>query len=109
MSYEEFKQLQAQGKVEVDKTTVSDLLDDLPKKERNSITRWATLGVVSAVIGILLIGTFSFWLGIIVLAAGSWWCSKKAKEVSQSVILAYAEQNENFFNELVARNALKTR
>jgi hypothetical protein len=109
LTYEEFKKLHAEGRVEVEKSAASDFLDDLPKKKRNPIAVRATAGVVSAVVGILVMTTLSVLLGIAIVAAATPWFSRKAKAATQSAILDHAAENKAFFDRLAEHEALKTR
>jgi hypothetical protein len=108
MTYEEYIDLRKMGKIRagIDNSTALKLIDYLPKRYQYAHYFWSWVWILS-IPGFICVAIFiKWWVGLLLLFFVTPLIFKSTKKSAAQFVLEYAEQNKEFFEELVKNNIL---
>jgi len=108
MTYEEFIALRKARKIKegIENQVALKLVDYLPKRYQYAHIFWSWIWMLS-IPGFILVSIFvKWWIGLLLLCVVTPALSKGTKITAVHFVLEYAEENKDFFNELVKNDRL---
>jgi hypothetical protein len=111
MTYQEFTALRKakQIKAGVDQSTALKLIDYLPKQYQAAHTFWSWVWMLSMPAFIAIAIFVKWWIGLLLLFIVTPLIKSGIKQSAAQFVLEHAEENEEFFNMLIANNILTFR
>lgn len=107
MTYQEYRTLRTAGQISagIDNSTALRLIDRLPRQYQYAHTFWSWVWMLS-IPGFIILAFFTFGIGILGLIFVTPMIFRATKKSAAQFVLQHAEDDEAFFNLLVARNLL---
>jgi hypothetical protein len=108
MTYEEYKHLRQTGQVVagLDTSAALRLVDYLPKHYQYAHIFWSWVWLLSVPAFICVSIFFKWWVGLLLLFFVTPIIFRATRKSAAEFVLEHAEEDEQFFNELVRQNVL---
>lgn len=109
MTYIEYKLLRANGRISagIDHSTALKLVGHLPKRYQSANLVGSWIWVLS-ILGFICISIFvKWWAGLLLLIFVTPAIMRATKAATAKNVLKHAEENEEFFNYLLEKDAIR--